>query len=431
MEDEHKLPELELASAGLSRLREWSRRPLCCCVGRCRRRRTGRSESDEWDELYGRFLACLRWMCVDHSSTARSAGSWVVFLLLAIAAPLGVQFTLPGSAPQRPFVWHVQVSLIIVASLANLSLYELTRGGLQRMLYLNRLRRDSEDVPAGYTLGYTLQLSRSFRLLAYFVGMFSLFEAAYKVYWYFAAASFHSPWWSAAGCVIEIVSWVYRTAVFFMVCILFRLICHLQILRMMRFAQEFTRSADVADVLEHHHQIKDHLRSISHEYRRFILLSIVVVTASQFAALLATTRPHAEINLATAGELVLCSFSLIVGLLLCLYSAAKITHRTQAITSVAAEWHANVTIRAINNDLDNPSYFKKRQALVTYLENNRAGITVYGFVMDRTWLHALFMIELSLVLWLLGKTVGISPAVPTSDAELRLTPPGWTDRMQI
>ena len=45
---------------------------------------------------------------------------------------------------------------------------------------------------------------------------------------------------------------------------------------------------------------------------------------------------------------------------------------------------------------------------VTYLENNRAGITVYGFVVDRTWLHALFMIEFSLVMWLLGKTVGIS-----------------------
>jgi hypothetical protein len=45
---------------------------------------------------------------------------------------------------------------------------------------------------------------------------------------------------------------------------------------------------------------------------------------------------------------------------------------------------------------------------VTYLENNRAGITVYGFVVDRAWLHALFMIEFSLVMWLLGKTVGIS-----------------------
>jgi len=45
---------------------------------------------------------------------------------------------------------------------------------------------------------------------------------------------------------------------------------------------------------------------------------------------------------------------------------------------------------------------------VTYLENNKAGISVFGFVVDRTWLHALFMIEFSLILWMLGKTVGIS-----------------------
>ncbi|KAL5208754.1 hypothetical protein ABZP36_033189 [Zizania latifolia] len=414
-----------------------------------------RCASHARDELHS-FRACLRWMCVDHSSTARSAGSWAVFFLLAVAAPSGVLLALPGSAQPRPFEGQVQVSLTMAASLAYLSLHELTRRGLRRMLYLDRLRRDSEDVRAGYTV----QLSRSFRLLASFVGPCSLAEAAYKVYWYCAAAPFHSSWWSAAACAIEVASWVYRTAVFFMVCILFRIICYLQILRMMGFAHEFARFADVAAVLKHHRRIKDHLRSISHRYRRFILFSLVLVTASQFAALLATTRPHAKINLAIAGELVLCSISLVAGLLVCLHSAAKITHKTQAITSVAAEWHADVTIRAFNNDLENPdpelppppttgylapanayrvapgdesdyydddsvsdgsldeskfvhfqtnnSCFEKRQALVTYLENNRAGITVYGFVVDRTWLHALFMIEFSLVMWLLGKTVGIS-----------------------
>ena len=187
----------------------------------------------------------------------------------------------------------------------------------------------------------------------------------------------------------------------------------------------------------------------------------------------------------------LCSISLVTGLLICLHSAAKITHKTQAITSVAAAWHADATINSLDRDQENPrtpskaAYlqqhtptspfpvasassgeesdddesrsedsvdtsrfasfhvtnisFQKRQALgkhphlllsscvrapvspvlrswltasmalsVTYLENNPAGITVFGFVVDRTWLHALFMIEFSLVMWLLGKTIGIS-----------------------
>ncbi|KAL5212318.1 hypothetical protein ABZP36_023165 [Zizania latifolia] len=412
-----------------------------------------RCASHARDELYS-FRACLRWMCVDHSSGARSAGSWAVFFLLAVAAPSGVRVAMPGSAPPRPFEGLVQVSLTLAATLAYLSLHGLTRRGLRRMLYLDRLRRDSEDVRAGYTV----QLSRSFRLLACFVGPCSLADAAYKAYWYCAAKPFRSPWWSAAACAVEVASWVYRTAVFFMVCILFRIICYLQILRMVGFTHEFAMLADVATVLKHHRRIKIHLRSISHRYRRFILWCLLLVTASQFAALLATTRPHAQINLATAGELALCSISLVAGLLVCLHSAAKITHKTQAITSVAAEWHADATIRAIGNDLESPDHemppatgylapanayrvapgdesdyddddsvsddsrdesklvhfqtnnscFVKRQALVTYLENNRAGITVYGFVVDRTWLHALFMIEFSLVMWLLGKTVGIS-----------------------
>ncbi|KAF0932106.1 hypothetical protein E2562_008643 [Oryza meyeriana var. granulata] len=407
------------------------------------------------DELHS-FRTCLAWMCVDCSTRARRAASWAVFLLLAVAAPSAVSLALPDYAPPRPFDGQVQVSLTLAAALAYLSLTALLDGrGLRRLLYLDRLRHDSEEVRAGYME----ELAGSFRVLACFLAPCALAEAAYKAYWYWVAPPFRSPWWCAAACALEVASWVYRTAVFFMVCVLFRTICYLQILRMKGFAREFCRFADVAAVLERHRRIRKQLHRISHRYRRFILCCLVLVTASQFAALLATTRPHAQINLATAGELALCSISLVAGLLVCLQSAAKITHKTQAITSVAAGWHADATINAFDNDQENPnpdlpaivgymapanaywmasgessdyessssssdddssgdskyipfqnnnSCFQKRQALVTYLENNRAGITVYGFVVDRTWLHALFMIEFSLVMWLLGKTVGIS-----------------------
>jgi hypothetical protein len=49
-----------------------------------------------------------------------------------------------------------------------------------------------------------------------------------------------------------------------------------------------------------------------------------------------------------------------------------------------------------------------QNATVTYFENNRAGITIYGFMLDRTTIHSIFGVELALVLWLLGKTIGIS-----------------------
>ncbi|CAN4114685.1 unnamed protein product [Withania somnifera] len=52
--------------------------------------------------------------------------------------------------------------------------------------------------------------------------------------------------------------------------------------------------------------------------------------------------------------------------------------------------------------------YQKRQALVSYFEHNKAGITVYGFMLDRTWLHTILVIQLSLTLWILNKTIGIS-----------------------
>jgi hypothetical protein len=258
-----------------------------------------RCKSHAGDELRS-FRACLRWMCVDHATTPRSAGSFTIFLLLAVAAPTAVTLFLPPTAPDRPFDGQVQVSLTLAASLAYLSLASLLRGiGLRRLLCIDRLRHDSDEVRAGYAA----QLARSFRVLACFLVPCSLAEAAYKVYWYWSAAPFPSPWLNAAACAADVASWVYRTAVFFMICVLFRVICYLQVLRMVGFAREFGRFADVAVVLDQHRRIRDQLRRISHRYRRFIILCLVLVTATQFSALLATTRPHASINLATAGEL--------------------------------------------------------------------------------------------------------------------------------
>jgi len=272
--------------------------------------RFARSASSANDELRS-FRACLAWLCVDHSSCPRVAavGSWAVFLLLAVAAPAAVRLLPPvADPPPRPFDGQVQVSLTLAASLSYVSLRALLHraGGLRRLLYLDSLRRDSEDVQAGYAA----QLAGSFRVLARFVLPCALAEAAYKAYWYYHAAAAYGGsrsrrwWWAAAACcAVEVASWVYRVALFFMVCVLFRVICYLQILRMVGFAREFGRFADVATVLQHHRRIREQLRKISHLYRKFIVCSLVLVSASQFAALLATTRPHAVVNLATAGEL--------------------------------------------------------------------------------------------------------------------------------
>lgn len=41
---------------------------------------------------------------------------------------------------------------------------------------------------------------------------------------------------------------------------------------------------------------------------------------------------------------------------------------------------------------------------VMYLQNNPGGITLYGWTVDRSLINTIFFIELSLVLFVLGRT---------------------------
>ncbi|XP_057963183.1 uncharacterized protein LOC131154431 isoform X2 [Malania oleifera] len=400
------------------------------------------------------FKRGLRWMCLDQSTLWRVVFSWSVFLLLVIGDPLVTHFFYVCSGcdeeHRRPYDLVVQLSLSTIATLSFLCLSGFARKyGIRRFLFLDKLREESAKVREGYTE----QLRRAMKPLSFCVLPCFAAVCAYKIWWYSSGGSQISYWGNIyisdiIACTLQLCSWLYRTSIFFFVCVLFRLICFLQILRLEDFAQVFQKESDVGSILKEHLRIRRNLRIISHRFRLFILLTLVFVSVSQLASLLIVTRSSAKVNIYKAGELALCSITLVTGLFICLRSATKITHKAQAVTSLAAKWHVCATINSFDStngetpttdiafsqvfpvdawsddeegdgddDLDNtkvvPIYahtisFQKRQALVTYLENNRAGITVFGFMLDRTWLHTIFGIQMSLVLWLLSKTVGIS-----------------------
>ncbi|XP_047336896.1 uncharacterized protein LOC124940423 [Impatiens glandulifera] len=420
-----------------------------------RKKSLDRSVSHVHDELHY-FRSWLRLMCVDQSTMATACLSWTVFVIFAIAVPCISHFVLACSncdnKHNRPYNSVVQLSLSGIAALSFVCLsYFVRKYGLRRFLFFDKLYNESETVRSGYTI----ELHRSFKILFVFVLPCFTAESAYKIWWYASGAS-GIPFLGnvivsdTVACVVELCSWLYRTVVFFLVCILFRLVCYLQILRLQDFAQVFQMDSDVESVLREHLRIRRHLKIISHRYRAFIVWALVIVTASQFASLLLTTRSVYDVNIYKAGELALCSISLLAGLMILLRSATRITHKAQSVTCLAAKWHVCSTIDSFDNaesdtppignagsnnhplseesssegdeeigdeedDLDNtkllPSYarstisFQKRHALVTYFENNRAGISLYGFVLDRGSLHTIFGVELSLVLWLLGKTI--------------------------
>ncbi|GLT83598.1 hypothetical protein SLE2022_018760 [Rubroshorea leprosula] len=419
------------------------------------RNKFNRCQSHAQDELQS-FRTYLRWMCVDQSSFWTVTLSWFVFVIFTFVVPAMSHFFLACSTcdakHSRPYDAVVQLSLSSVAALSFICLSRfISKYGLRRFLFFDKLVDESETVRKNYTG----QLHRSLKIVLVFVLPCFLAESAYKIWWYASGASqipFLGIVWlsDTVACMLELCSWLYRTTVFFLICVLFRLICHLQILRLQDFAQVFQVDSDVGSVLFEHLRIRRHLRIISHRYRAFILWCLIFVTGSQFTSLLITTKSNAELTIYKAGELAMCSVTLLTGLLILLRSATKITHKAQAVTCLAAKWHVCATLESFDandgetpttrvttshnqpfseasggesdseasdeeDDLDNnkliPAYaystisYQKRQALVTYFENNRAGITVFGFTLDRSTIHTIFGVELSLVLWLLGKTI--------------------------
>ena len=139
-------------------------------------------------------------------------------------------------------------------------------------------------------------------------------ECGYKIWWYVSGAS-QIPHYgniyvsSIILCTLDLCSWLYRTSIFFLVCVLFRLICYLQILRLDEFARVFQRETEVGSILLEYLRMRRNLRIISHRFRGFILASLLLVTASQLIFLLMVTKPHADVDILKAGELAVKLFS--------------------------------------------------------------------------------------------------------------------------
>ncbi|CAD5180650.1 unnamed protein product [Musa acuminata subsp. malaccensis] len=109
-------------------------------------------------------------------------------------------------------------------------------------------------------------------------------------------------------------------------------------------------------------------------------------------------------------------------------SHGEITDKAQALTNHASKWHVCATIESFAIDISKSdsefpvfsfsfffilSYDNMQKSMIslsqvnidetdtnstqniillmTYLENNRAGITILGFTVDRAWLHTIFI----------------------------------------
>ncbi|GMI84414.1 hypothetical protein like AT2G21080 [Hibiscus trionum] len=410
-----------------------------------------RSTSLLCDELRS-FRICLRWCALDHSTWLGRFVSYITFVFLAIFVPIASSlpawFQFPSSAfPMESTDFHLLVQFP-ESALAFLGFFTLTRFfrkyGLRQLLFLDTLQEDTTSVRRGYTR----ELDKVFRYLSVILLPSFFVEIVHK-FIFFSAVKISLPYVSTGfvsnsiAFVLVLGSWIYRTGVFLLVCVLFRLTCELQTLRFEGLYKMFEGcGSDGGDIFQEHARIRKQLLITSHRYRFFIVSSLFVITASQFAALFTVLASKSNKNFFNSGDLLVCSTVQLSGFFLCLLGAVRITHRAQGMAAVASRWHMSITCaitgaeqgkqedgadgdfppkyKCTETDFDDssvlfisfpvqhPSNFQTRQALVSHLAYNDKGITLFGYALDRGLLHTLFAFEFSLGMWILNKVVVLS-----------------------
>lgn len=395
-----------------------------------------------------RFKMTLPWVGLHDSSSASLIASWTIFFIFTLLVPItGVAFVTCTNC--KPI--QIQLNIIIQiseSSLATISFlflsHNVRKHGLQQILLLDSIGKGSRNDECAFKK----ELNAALWLLAWILLPCFVGKIIYEVWW-FTEVSVRvddKTVYHVILCMAILLSWLYRMSLFLFICIAFRLMCSILLLRFQDYCRLFQEAPEVSFILKEHMSIRQQLLIMSHRFRVFILSSLVAITVSQFVSLFITTSSSTDIDFLKAGNLVVCAAVQVTGFALCLHGAARITHKAQRVVSIASQWHALVTCQShdisesetesmtgshavdvdgmclspteygsdVELDADvftivsskyESSSFQKRQAVVSYIQNSNAGISFYGFVLDRGFVYALFGLELSLVLFILGLTI--------------------------
>ncbi|CAA0818354.1 Protein of unknown function (DUF3537 [Striga hermonthica] len=377
--------------------------------------------------------------------------SWGVFLVVGVLLPVVVlEFSdCPGC--EKGQIKSFEIGIVISqACLAASSLiclsHNLRKYGVRKFLFVDRYSGHVER----FSGQYVQKIYESMRTLVLWVLACCLLKIVREIVRF--SYVHHGTWWQSAIISLAFVlSWTYVTTIILSSCILFYVVCNLQIIHFDDYGKLLEREPDVVALLQEHARLRFYLSKISHRFRIYLLLQFVIVTISQFMTLSQTTEYNGMVTISNGGDFAVSTIVQVVAIILCLNAAAKISHRAQGIGALASRWHALMTctandasqlrtsnsignLEAVNrlsgfhvdyseSDLESldlmmgptnvqlasyMSFYHKRLALVMYLQANPGGITIFGWTVDRALINTIFFIELSLVTFVLGKTIVVT-----------------------
>ncbi|KAL8138167.1 hypothetical protein V2J09_004168 [Rumex salicifolius] len=401
------------------------------------------------DKALRRLHFSLSFLGFNQSSIVGFGLSWVAFLVLGVAIPILI-LELRNCAgceedQVKDFEFDCLASQACVGSVSLICLsHNLRKYGIRKFLFVDR----HNGHISRFMDQYIQKIWNSYRMLLLWLLPCIILKTAREIIRIWDVQN--ESWWQSAAIVIAlIIACTYLNAISLASCILFHLVCNLQVIHFEDYAKLLERESDIVVLIEEHNRLRHNLSKISHRFRIYLLLLFLVVTATQFITLLQTTGYSGSISFSNGGDFAVTSVVQVVGIILCLHGATKISHRAQAIASVASKWHAILTnnssgilqsrltssassvdasnsnhrIPPINfseSDLESMYYFSmlanshlativssyhQRESFVMYLQTNPGGITIFGWTVDRGLISTIFFIELSLVLFVLGQTV--------------------------
>ncbi|XP_031388701.1 uncharacterized protein LOC116201569 [Punica granatum] len=418
-----------------------------------RRDRSREEEDCQLDQTLQKLETFLSFLGFNQSTVHGFVLSWTAFVLVGVVLPVIILELLDCSDCKEYRVKKFELDIVALqASLATVSLlclsHKLRKYGIRKFLFVDRYSGQMSR----FRDQYISQIKGSIRLLVIWtlpcVLLKTLLEIVRTLYIH------QKSWWLSIYILLALViSWAYVSTIFLSASSLFHLVCNLQAIHFEDYGKLLERESDVLFLIEEHIRLRYNLSKISHRFRIFLLLQFFIVTASQFVTLMEITVYQGVITLINIGDFAVSAIIQVVGIILCLHAATRISSRAQGIVAFASRCHALMTCGSLSSDGSSPrpqsnvgnleppnplnslrmnysesdleslefisiptssqlasymSTYHKRQAFVSYLQANPGGITIFGWTVDRTLLTTIFFLELSLVTFLLGNTIVFS-----------------------
>ncbi|XVF85204.1 hypothetical protein PTKIN_Ptkin17bG0099200 [Pterospermum kingtungense] len=307
--------------------------------------------SNDLDDSLEKLETFLSFLGFNQSSWLSFCLSWLAFSMVGVLLPVLVLEFSKCDGCETYQIKDFEMDIVASqACLAAVSLFcvsfNLRKYGIRRFLFVDRYGGQM----ARFANLYVKQISDSIRLLIWWSLPCFILKTVREIIRSLYVQ--RDSWWISVAILVALVlSWTYVSTISLSASILFHLVCNLQVIHFDDYAKLLERESDVVVFIEEHIRLRHHLSKISHRFRIFLLLQFLVVTVSQFMTLFQTTGYRGMVNFINGGDFAVSSIVQVVGIILCLHAATKISHRAQGIASFASRWHALATCTSTDASL--------------------------------------------------------------------------------